>query len=306
MEGTVAMKLTIGNISGGGSPAMGTIREFRVGRSLESSYSFHTLDLNKYNSTWPVGKDVTKARVTEYMGHAHPIRMTSNADMFVPLSTLSSDIDGHWWTRQQADESVTEATGYRNYGQGEDTNQEVGIGLVVTRSDEYASESTADVWMDNAHLKVSNTLWEFNPNDGAGRWYQLYDMPNRKRTRIVLPYPTNRLRFRAVSNDPNEWVQKVGIYPHVDWQAATTAAPTWPSSPLSGPDGFGMLRWKAATGDVAYDVYAVASSAWTKLGRTHGLSFELDPANVPGDCTGYAVMAVPHSGTPLTSNTVSK
>jgi hypothetical protein len=320
------MKLTIGNMTGGGKPAMATMRELRVGRSV-ASYSFHTLDLKKYKSTWPLGKDVTKNRITEYINHVYPMRMTSNADMFVPLATLVNNLTGHWWTRQQVDANVTEVTGYRNYGEGDDADEEIGIKLILTRLDTYKRKTRADVWVDNAHLRVSDILWEFNPTNGDGRWYQLYDMPNRKQTRITLPYPTNRLRFRALSNDTNEWVQGIGIYPHVDWQAETNEKVKWPGKPLSPRDGFGYLHWTPASGDVIYVIYTyttkthwgdLSKKTWAKmgketwtssdfyeLGRTKGLAFQVDTTKNPtGQYGGYTVAAMSHDYQRVLSNTV--
>lgn len=257
-------KLVLGNIDGGGKVARGKMRMFRMGQRHLSSYEYDTLDIaqiggtggNKHIEVDEIerffdrgGKGAAGATITDP-------RMSSGAVVFIPM-----DEEGRqrYYTRSYTDDVVDSIPGgYRSWGAQNIEQETTGLIFKLTQL-----QSDKPAYLDNAHFWVSNILWEFSVDGGRGRWYQLYELPN-QRVRITLPEQTQQVRLRAVSNNPDEWVQSVAITPRTDFQNKYIANLHWYLPNGGDPedyidfDDFGYLVWPEAQGgrgDVIYTIY---------------------------------------------------
>lgn len=232
---------------------------FAAGRVWPQPYTYHTLDLDELDPSMPHGEDVTADPVAEWMAapgqevaDLDPPRqlqgLTSQADLFMAVSGGAYggiEYDSReWYARHDGGlpNAVPEADGYRTWGVGSDADDSVGMRLRLTRLD---GEGTA--WLDNSTLDVTDVLWEFNPSRGAGRWYQLFQLPKLgEPIRFSFPHATNNVVARALSSDPTEWVQEVVVEPVVDpcpelnppasWDARMRLVDTETGRNLLGPD----------------------------------------------------------------------
>lgn len=262
MANTVTLR--IGNSQDGLRPAKAKLREFRAGRGPITDISYKTLDLKRFAESFPAGETHTTTAIKTYMEREGETRMTFWADMFVPMTLPTFN---HWYSRQQIDTYTPEVSNYRNFGQGEDKNDEVGLHFKLTS----LSNTTKEVWFDNALFHVSGILWEFNQNGGYGRWYPLYMIPSSQYTRVTFPESANRVRLRAYSNDPDEWVQGIVVKPKVDYQIKDRVLKQ-PTNIHS--DGFGNIIWNPSVGGIGqirYYVYTRSTDddPWTYLGCTY-------------------------------------
>lgn len=245
-------------------PAKAKLREFRAGRGPITDIGYETVDLKRFAESFPAGEHHETTAIKTYMEREGETRMTFWADMFAPMTAPTYN---HWYSRQHIDTYTPEVGNYRNFGQGEDKNDEVGLHFRLTN----LSDTTKEVWFDNALFQVSGILWEFNQLGGYGRWYPLYAIPSTEYTRVTFPDSANRVRLRAYSNDPDEWVQGIVVRPKVDYQseATTLQQPTNVHS-----DGFGNILWDPSiggTGQVRYYVYTRSADddPWVFLGCTY-------------------------------------
>ena len=281
------MELRIGNSLKDGHQAFGTIRMFRAGKKKPSSYEYDTLPLNEINSAFPESEHITVNEIERFFERAGKgqepqnitdPRMTSHADVFAVMDTGSNLL----WSRSDGNPVAGGIHHIRNWRSAADDDVTVGVifrvyksiggeSLVVwgDASDitwgagadyNWAGESinrplSTEVWFDNAQVKLSNILWEFCPGDGDGKWYQLYDLPNKAYTRMTLPDATNRLRIRAMSNNPDEWVQNIVLTPKPDYQTS--------------PQKYGAAGEGISIGDITVDQFGYVS--WETSGSNENI-----------------------------------
>ena len=258
----------------------GTYTGEYVPYATQYDYSFHTLDLDTFESTFPAGQDVSVNRISEFFINTNDRRMTSNANLFVPLTSTTGD---KYYRRQDIDKMVSKATDYRNYGQGTDSNDDIGVSFNLTKVTGAQDDA---VWFDNSLFNVSDLLWEFNPTGGEGRWYQLYMLPGRETCRVTLPESTNTLRARVLSNDMQTWVQKMGIWPVADLQRRDASVLAW-ATPGVATDSYNYVTWNAPTGGIGAILYTVYDSSGNKLGTTRFRHWQL----ASGVTVGHVVAA---------------
>lgn len=297
---TVLPKLTIGNADGGGKPLCGSMRMLRVGNRLLGEYEYDTLDISQLGSD-EHSEHITVNELQRFFDRAGrgsagatitDPRMTTGATMFAPLCVEDEDrvinevwsdlLNENWYSRRGfdwdrginrfddtvrpyykrsfANETISSVEGgYRSYGAQNVEQESVGLSFKLTQVD-----SAEEAYFDNSRFEVSNILWEFSPDGGRNRWYQLYELPNQK-VRITLPRATQSLRLRAISNSPDEWVQSVAVTPKVDFQNRYAKGLRWKLDGESEEpweyiemDDFGYLSWPEAVdgrGDPIYTVF---------------------------------------------------
>lgn len=210
-------RLVIGNSLDGNHPALGSLSEFRFGGdNLRADYeTFDASEFGGSSSGVSVEADFeasgagTKSWLGSYMSREGDSRMTGFADIFVPLVESHA---GKWYSRIQVNSYSPAPENYRSYGLSGVTGGEVGISLRLTRDSELGN-----VWFDNASMLVSGILWEVNSSGGDGVWYPLYVIPGHKPVRVNLPDSSDRIRFRAISCDPSEWLQSISADAILDY-----------------------------------------------------------------------------------------
>jgi len=264
------VKLVLGNRIKGGRPARARMRMFRMGERMLSEYEYNTLDLTQIggdpaNSPKHIVVDEVKRffdRAGKGMAGASITdpRMTTGAVVFA-LMENDGDYTNHYWTRTRIDRMIDDVPGgYRSWGNQLAEQESIGLRFALRQMD-----SDQPAFFDNSLFKTSNILWEFSPDGGRGKWYQLYELPNQKNMRINLPEPTNQIRLRAISNNPEEWVQAIAVSIKQDWQNRGVEHLFWHLTGESQDpadyvdfDDLGYLLWPEAhggKGDIIYELY---------------------------------------------------
>lgn len=266
-------RFRIGNSLSGGSPAHGSMRMVRAGRAL-SSYEYDTIDFRELGASKPAGRHVVVDEMDRLFGRfpGSDPRATTRATAFV---TLDREDEGKYRVVRAAD-MHPDAPELRTHGVETETVQSAGL-ILKAHTQGKPGEDASQAWFDNAHLDVSNILWEFSMTGGDGKWWKLYDLPNRKYVRINLPSPTNIIRARAVSNNPNDWVQAIAITPHPDWQTMRLPLQDFQWDDGGGTsvgtgtpsvDDFGNVTWGQANGGHGaplYQIYKIMPSDYRKF-----------------------------------------
>ena len=214
------MSLRLGKSFEGDAPANGAISGFRVGNRFLSEYSYTTLPIEAIDISYTDGsKDITVDEIKRFFDRTTVPEMTTGAIMFVPM-TDDADYEHDYYTRPDEEHMVTAAAegDIRSYGLGDIEDETVGMQFRIYQQDSFSAGGEHKAYFDNAQFKVSNILWEFSPDSGEESWYQMFDLPNRAYTRMTLPEATTRLRVRAISNSPDEWIQAFAIMPIPDMQ----------------------------------------------------------------------------------------
>jgi len=310
-------------------PLNGTVRHFRVSDKPLTQYEYDTLDMTSLGPSYPASVHYLIDEVDRYLtrsltdygygtGIDNEPRMTTKAKMFAPLrtgevNTILSDpvpLDPElFWTRPNDDNMLKEVEYVRNWGENKDKDESVGISFTIRKETLDGSVT----WFDNALLTTSNLLWEFNTMGGAGRWWQLYDIPNRAWTRITLPYPTDTLRLRCISNMKNDYVQTMAIVPYSDYSNVNkyVSIDNWKPKNLrvvncviqsnthyANTTGYVykfVLRWDPTpwTSPVEYTITytTVDKVVYTWTSTEPFLEATLDIAEVPSAISKYAVTA---------------
>ena len=201
-------------------------------------------------------------------------RATTGASFFATLD--SKDGDGGWRVGDGGTISSMGSMGIRTHGINDERYESAALRFTV-RSDDCADLTS---WYDNSNLWVSNIMWEFNTNCGDGRWYQLYDIPNRAYTRVNLPDLTNHVTVRAVSNDTTEWVQGIAVTPvpyrgllpyrEIDWEDLT-------GSPKIDP--YGRLTWTQAVDGHGTPIYHVYKGIRSRYAKNPNLDLQFNVPN---------------------------
>lgn len=246
----------------------GALGQLAFGEGWPEPYTVHTLDLDELSPSLPHGEDVTVDPVADFFGegeadpHAQNGEfcgqfMTPDVGWYAPLGEMGMGEAGTpgsvarlaYFRNGGSVRDVREAEDYRTWGVGTDQDDSIGMTLRLTREDDCSSPDAGTVWFDNARLDVSDVLWEFNASHGAGRWYQLYQMPYHGKVRFSFPNATNNVVARAFSSDPTEWVQSVRIDPVIDPMAELNLPMAWEPNfrlidteigkNLAGPDVLG-------------------------------------------------------------------
>lgn len=268
-KGTTPPKLTLGNIADGGMPLRGKMRMFRFGQRKLSSYEYDTLDVSKFKSRASGGnKHIRVNEIERFFDRAGKgrsgatvtdPRMSTGAVVFIPLDQ-DDEMPRRYYTRPYTNDTISGIEGgYRTWGAQSAEQESIALQFKLTQLD-----SDKDAYFDNSRFMVSNILWEFSPDGGRGRWYQLYELPNQK-VRITLPDATQQVRLRAISNNPDEWVQAITLTPRTDFQNRYAEMLHWVLTGESDVadeyiefDDFGYLTWptaKGGHGDVIYTLY---------------------------------------------------
>lgn len=306
----MAVKLRIGNSLQMGIPAQGNIRMVRSGDRMLSSYEYNTWNLQALNASFPASKHIVVDEVKRFFdragkGESVPPkitdpRMTTGATMF---AVMDRDVEtpDRYYIRPSGDNYIREFIDLRSWGANTDKDETIGLNFRVYR-DGAAPVAGNVAYFDNSRVLVSNILWEFSSDGGKNKWYQLYDLPNRAYTRVTLPDPTNRLRVRALSNNPQEWVQAFAVSPKVDYQNSMSRDFAWS---VSGGglsiDGFGYMTWSRAVGGYGSAIYHVYQSDGYELGRTRDLHWRLDEYD---SSKHYYVQATDAAGGEISTATV--
>ena len=289
--------LRVGNSLQGGYPAQGNIRMVRSGDRMLSSYEYDTWNLQALDSTFPASEHIVVDEVKRFFDRAGKgaevpekttdPRMTTGAVMFAVMDRDEEHPD-EYDIRPNVEKTIEEFMDFRSWGANTDRDETIGLRFSAYREGASGQQSSV-AYFDNSRVRVSNILWEFSPDGGRSKWYQLYDLPNRAYTRITLPDPTNRLRVRAVSNNPEEWVQGIAVTPKVDYQSVGGSEFAWsvPGGGLS-MDGFGYLSWSKAVGGCGTPIYAVYGPDGYEIGRTRDLYWQLEDFEAGGK---YSVKA---------------
>ena len=306
--------LVIGNSMDGKMPARANMRMFRVGDRRLSSYEFDTMDLSKLKPGAERSKHIEVDEVKRFFDRAGKgdgtppaitdPRMTTGAFMFITMDRDEDYMGRHddrfrqKAFRRHGDGSMLAwpGNGYRTYGDQDAGLESTGLSFEIRQM-----EHSASAYMDNARFEVSHILWEFSPDGGRGRWYQLYELPNRDYMRITLPEPTNQIRARAISSDKDEWVQAMAVSTRVDYQNAFASELRWhEDSPGSGSrfevDDFGFITWDRAeggNGDIVYALFAESDEFDpVEIARTRGWSLSPDDYSLPEGSTRLRVDAL--------------
>ena len=271
-KGITKPKLTLGNIDSGGMVLRGRMGMFRMGQRLLGDYEYDTLDIAQCKSDAQGGnKHLTVSeieRLFDRNGKGRPgatitePRMTHGAVVFMPMDDRDgvSAADHRYYTRQYTNDTIPSIeSGYRSWGVQDALQESIALQFRLTQM-----ESGREAYFDNSRFMVSNILWEFSPDGGRGRWYQLYELPNQK-VRITLPEATQQIRLRAISNNPDEWVQAVAVTPRTDFQNRFAVDLYWYLTGESDDpedyiefDDLGYLIWPEARGgrgDIIYTLY---------------------------------------------------
>lgn len=256
----------IGNAHFFGTPLMGSVRQFRMG-VFPSEYEADTLHLDRLGDGFPESSHLSVDELERFFGREGDARMTSNADAFVMLDTddeadarYREHDSGDGYSRLRANIRVLEIDdGYRAWGGQQDIEfQSTGLSLKLTQL-----EHGGVAYLDNAHLRMSNILWEFSPDGGRSTWFQLYRLPNGYFDRITLPRPTSQLRARAISNNPDEWIQDIGISILPDWQSGRINQELAWAEGAARIDEYGYVTWPEAVGGHGDIIYSINSLFYT-------------------------------------------
>ena len=172
---------------------------------------WHTLDTYSYK-TWENNLNKTVNEIDRVFTSVEN-RMTTKANLFV----APKDYPNQYFVRSSGEHNIFEVDSPQQTNETEVKMNEVSLSFRVYNKSGF-KQSESQSWLDNAVFDLSSILWEFNPTKGNGRWYPLYDLPNRAYTRITLPRPTTTMRIRALSNNPDEWIQNFAIMPVPDYQ----------------------------------------------------------------------------------------
>lgn len=294
--------MRIGNCFEDGKPAQGFLRMIRYGQRKLGSYSYSVFDptietgVGAYKTVDEKARffDRTKTAWTPTFVPPTDPRATTGANMFAVLDEEGPEgIGPEYHTRQTFEYFPNKMDKGRSWGKNDDTTDSVGLSFEL-----YSSRETGGAaWFDNSKFLYSNLLWEFSP-DGGNKWFQWYDLPNNAYSRMTLPRPTNTLKARVMSNNPQEWLQAFAIMPQPDYQLGTSDALKWNTS--NGASDFevsivGFATWTEATGGNGVFVYYLYADD-ELVGKTRLTSYQLqnyDPSKT------YTVSAIDSSGIAL-------
>ena len=309
----MTIKLRIGNSLSAAHEAKGYIKNFRAGSRLPSEYSYKTLPLGKINPSYTGDKPITVDEVKRYFDRddKHEPRMSTGVTMFANMTQK----EPRWFSRPEDEHMSEDLSGaMRTYGESTIADESIGLHLNLYRLSEGHNYRTTQAYFDNAIFDVSNVLWEFSPDGGNGRWYQLYDLPNRAYTRVTLPKQTTRLRVRALSNSLDEWVQSFAVTPKSSYQKIGNEVNALGAITLT-LDKYGYMKWNAiasGNGNIYYQVWEIRelSSEDTEEGSftqnliatTRDSHFQLTSIE---SSAGYAIMAMDEVGNTSISNIVA-
>lgn len=301
----MTIRIRIGNDVTSTTPAKGNIRMFRMGDKRLSSYTYRTWNLQAWlGASYSASKTYTINEVERYFSRDTDPRMSTGVRLFAVMDR-STDHPDEYHTRPSVDTIIDECTVFRNFGQNTDKDEAIGLRFRISRAATDTVSATESAYFDNAVFRLSNILWEFSPDGGSSKWYQLYDLPNRKNTRITLPEPTGRIRVRAISNNPSEWVQALAITPHVDYQHDSSRTFAWVKSGGGLTiDGFGYISWSGTSGGCGspiYYVYRNLDSVKTLVGSTRDTHWQLTDYTSTSSAT-YSVSAIDASGASITTS----
>lgn len=307
MVNAMTIRLRIGNNLAGNASAKGTIKHFRAGVRLPSTYSYKTLPLQKINSSYTGNKAITVDEIKRYFDRDddHEPRMSTGVTMF---AGLRSGDDNKWYSRPEDENMIGDLSGaLRTYGESNLADESVGLSIRLYRAVSGHSYKTTQAYFDNAIFNVSNVLWEFSPDGGEGKWYQLYDLPNRAYTRVTLPAQTTRLRIRALSNSLEEWVQSFAITPKPDYQKLGNEDRP-PDAPSLVMDKYGYMRWdtvEGGRGNIRYTIWCTSLTEDTPKTTTLATIREAHyQVKSPVIGYGYMVKATDELGNSSYSNQV--
>lgn len=289
----VKPKLVVGNKIGGSCPIRGNVRMFRYGERLLSSYEYDTLDLTKlggshlpeHHEVDEVERFFERSGSDNIFGEMNDPRMTTGATAFATMDD-DGEYTGTYFRRPSTDDMVTGVVdGYRTWGAQTPEQESVGLSFKLRQM-----EHDSDAYFDNARFQVSNILWEFSPDGGRSTWYQLYELPNKPRCRVTLPNQTSQLRLRAVSNNPDEWVQSLSVKPIVDYQNVNPRPLSWDGDVEM--DDFGYVTWDGASGGYGDPVYIVSTDYVNPMSKraVDSGGGELSPGNVQGSVESADLM----------------
>lgn len=290
--------MRIGNCFEGGKPANGSMRMVRYGQRQLGEYSYNVFDPSVENG---VGERKTVDETARFFDRVKNAwapaftaptdpRATTGANMFAVLDE-SGETGPEYHVRQTYDGYPQEVEKGRSWGKNDDATESVGLSF------ELYTEGAGTAWFDNSLFLYSNLLWEFSP-DGGNKWYQWYDLPNKAFERMTLPRPTNTLKARVMSNNPQEWLQAFAIVPHPDYQLGTPDALTWNTA--DGKSDFsvsivGYATWTEAKGGNGVFVYYVYADG-VLVGKTRFTSYQLESYDPSAT---YTVTAIDSSGMAL-------
>lgn len=300
MEDAVNPTMRIGNCFEDGKPAKGFVRMVRYGQRRLGEYSYNVFDPSVETG---IGERKTVDEAARFFARTKSAwtptfepptdpRATTGANMFAVLDGIGPQGEGpEYHTRQTFGYYPQEMEKGRSWGKNDDTTESVGLSF-----DLYTT-GAGTAWFDNSMFLYSNLLWEFSP-DGGNKWYQWYDLPNKAYSRMTLPRPTNTLKARVMSNNPEEWLQAFALIPQPDYQLGTPDAFTWNTA--DGESDFavsivGYATWTEAKGGNGVFVYYIYADD-ELVGKTRLTSYQLenyDPSKT------YTVSAIDSSGVAL-------
>ena len=307
----MTVKLRIGNSLSAGNVAKGYIKNFRAGSRLPLEYSYKTLPLGKINPSYTGDKSITVDEIKRYFDRddEHEPRMSTGVTMFANMTQK----EPRWFSRPEDEHMSEDLSGaMRTYGESTIADESIGLHLNLYRLSEGHNYRTTQAYFDNAIFDVSNVLWEFSPDGGNGKWYQLYDLPNRAYTRVTLPKQTTRLRVRALSNSLDEWVQSFAVTPKPSYQKIGNEVNALGTITLA-LDEYGYMKWSSITsgnGNIYYQVYLLSIehaggamvTAPSLITTTRDSHFQLPSVELS---SSYVVIAVDEAGNTSTSNVVT-
>lgn len=251
------MRLVVGNSLSGERPAEGMISFFRVGSDQLDVYPYETLELRELSETFPGPESVKLDEVARYFERDNDPRASTRADVFVLMRTDEGYERKGWRTSnpQHLEGKSDPPRGFSS--EGVDGQKVLTLGLSFSLFQETVADDPKEypanqAYFDNASLEVSNVLWEFSPDSGKEKWYQMYTLPNKAYCRMSFPTATNRIRARALSDNPDEWVQAFTIKPVPNYQIEGRE---FVFSGNVKVDGFGYVTWPKASGGFGTPIY---------------------------------------------------
>ncbi len=266
-----SVRLVIGNSLNGDEPSKAMIKEFRIGDRNMASYEYDTLPLDELDPTFPKSRHVEVSEVKRFFERDSEPRMTTGMFAFFPLT---QDEVGKYYTRSAVDNSIDSVdSSLLRHRLNAEYDEEIGLKFIIRQNGGVSQRA----YFDNGIFDVSGVLWEFSPTEGDGKWYQMFELPNQAYHRITLPEPTTKIRARAISNDPSEWVQSFAIAP-VENRQLPDAVPGLATAepPELTIDDYGYARWTAVDGGKGAKVYVLAkNSDKSVVGRYTGLHAQL-------------------------------
>lgn len=297
------MRLRIGtDINGANGIGKDSISVFRLGnRSLGTiSTSAITGDptLEESASGDMVYENVSEIVIDEkatLFKRDNDPHLSTGAYLYVPMMATNPGTYDYYLT--SGDETIVSTVPTDSYIEkaASEKKNEIGLSLKVYREDSL--NSTSKVYFDNAMWQVSNILWEFSP-DGGDTWYQFFDLPNRAYRRMTLPRQTTKIRARALSNTPGEWVQAFAITPVPDFQGVVRST-SMSGSIVASDDGFGYLTWNNPTGGIGNILYEIYCNG-EQIGATRNIHYQLGQ-NQSGT---FYIIAQDEAGTTIQSNNI--